>query len=441
MKDSTKWVLILIVTGAVIFMLSPGFSKLLGAIESGSIYGIRIQVMYLIGTIAITSMSFAVILSARIGFINKLMGGLDKAYRIHKAAAITSMVFGVIHFIIPKVMNQLAEMKIIEAPAKSSFKHDNSFIVDLYYASNAFIEQAFIVLMIVILIALIKYFSYSIFRISHKIVALLYLFIAFHSFGVPFRGGWQGGFAGTLLDIIVFIGVIGALISLFQSSGALNRKNGTISDIKIHNSENIVEITVKLEEKLNYQAGQFAFLKFAHSSEPHPFSIASYKDDLSEIKFYIKEVGDFTKELKDKIHAGDKIRVEGPYGEFTFQKGNSQLWIAGGIGITPFLAILEYFSKNKTDKNIELIYSNIGESSLYPVVKSLCSLAGIKLHYVDTNKDGLLNFEKILKLSSPENLNSIWFCGPEGFRKMVEKGMKDNNINSKNIHYDIFNIR
>lgn len=440
MKDSLKWVLILIVTGSVIFMLSPGFSKLLGSIESGSIYGIRIQAMYLIGTIAITAMSFAVILSARIGFINKLMGGLDKAYRVHKAAAVTAMIFGVIHFIVPKIMSQLAEMKIIEGPAKST-NHLTGVVLKIYDASNAFVEQAFIVLMIVVLIALIKYFSYSIFRISHKLIALLYLFIAFHAFGVPFRGGWQGGFAGTLLDIIVFIGVIGALISLFQSSGALNRRNGVISDIKIHNSEKIVEITVKLEDSFNYQAGQFAFLKFAHSSEPHPFSIASYKDNLSEIKFYIKEAGDFTCELKDKIHVGDKIRVEGPYGEFTFQKGNSQLWIAGGIGITPFLAALEYYSKNKTDKNIELIYSNIGESSVYPVVKNLCSLAGIKLHYIDTNKDGLLNFEKILKLSSPDNLNSIWFCGPEGFRKMVEKGMKENNISSKNIHYDIFNIR
>ena len=36
---------------------------------------------------------------------------------------------------------------------------------------------------------------------------------------------------------------------------------------------------------------------------------------------------------------------------------------------------------------------------------------------------------------------SIWFCGPEMFRKMIEKGMKRNNMTLKKLHYDNFSFR
>ncbi len=42
------------------------------------------------------------------------------------------------------------------------------------------------------------------------------------------------------------------------------------------------------------------------------------------------------------LRTGTRVQVEGPYGRFDFRKGGArQIWLAGGIGITPFLAWAE----------------------------------------------------------------------------------------------------
>ena len=52
-----------------------------------------------------------------------------------------------------------------------------------------------------------------------------------------------------------------------------------------------------------------------------------------------KVLGDYTDHLNDKLKAGDAAIVEGAYGHFSsnYIKESDLIWIAGGIGITPFL--------------------------------------------------------------------------------------------------------
>ena len=81
----------------------------------------------------------------------------------------------------------------------------------------------------------------------------------------------------------------------------------------------------------------------------------------------IKELGDFTKELPKNIKKDDVITVEGPYGNFTFNDSRAQqIWVAGGIGFTPFAARIEYLvSLDKKVDNIDFFYSARGENP-YP---------------------------------------------------------------------------
>jgi hypothetical protein len=49
-------------------------------------------------------------------------------------------------------------------------------------------------------------------------------------------------------------------------------------------------------------------------------------------------LGDYTRSLPGRVAVGQTIRLEGPYGGFTFDAAHgedSQVWVAGGIGITP----------------------------------------------------------------------------------------------------------
>ncbi len=57
----------------------------------------------------------------------------------------------------------------------------------------------------------------------------------------------------------------------------------------------------------------------------------------------IKPLGDYTQQLHQQLQVGHSVRIEGPYGRFDGQgvQERQQVWIAGGVGVTPFIALLE----------------------------------------------------------------------------------------------------
>ena len=59
----------------------------------------------------------------------------------------------------------------------------------------------------------------------------------------------------------------------------------------------------------------------------------------SRLGLSIKAAGDYTSELHDTLKTGTPAKLAGPYGEFDYHRGGrDQIWIAGGIGVTPFLS-------------------------------------------------------------------------------------------------------
>lgn len=69
----------------------------------------------------------------------------------------------------------------------------------------------------------------------------------------------------------------------------------------------------------------------------HPYTIASGRwEETSRITFVVKDLGDHTHRLHEQLRVEQAVRVEGPYGCFTFDDGRvHQIWIGGGIGVTP----------------------------------------------------------------------------------------------------------
>jgi len=95
---------------------------------------------------------------------------------------------------------------------------------------------------------------------------------------------------------------------------------------------------------LRYRPGQFAFLRFdlPGLKQAHPFTVSSAPQADGKLRFSIKASGEWTSALSRTLSVGTTAFVEGPYGHFTLPKHvEPTVWIAGGIGITPFLAWAE----------------------------------------------------------------------------------------------------
>lgn len=191
------------------------------------------------------------------------------------------------------------------------------------------------IMIAMVFVSLSKKVPYHLFHLVHRLFSVFYLAIAFHVFTALFKSYWWETPAAYLLILITIPGVFVAFISLLKLNGNKSKHQATVKSIVNHPGQ-ITEVILEMEHPIDYCPGQFAFLTFAHSKESHPFTIASYAIEKNTLRFAIKNLGDYTSTLASSITIGQSALVEGPWGKFDFTLPCSrQVWIAGGIGITP----------------------------------------------------------------------------------------------------------
>lgn len=128
----------------------------------------------------------------------------------------------------------------------------------------------------------------------------------------------------------------------------------------------------------DFKPGQYAMISYENEKgrveDKHAFSIASSPTQKNLIRFGIKVQGLFTQGLL-KLKVGDEILISGPFGVFTYdeRKYQNAVFIAGGIGITPFLSSLRYATDFKLNNKLAVIYSarTIKGAAFYEEINSL----------------------------------------------------------------------
>ncbi|TGM01109.1 hypothetical protein EHQ76_10750 [Leptospira barantonii] len=439
-----KWIFVFILLGCSIFALSPGPIHL---IQNPSWLELREQLVYLTGICSMSLMVLSMILSVRLKRINRLLGGLDKAYVVHRSAGIFASVFVVLHWLTEEVPHWLVELNIIRHPGELGDESRFSELqVALFQAGTAIAEIVFYVFIIFILIALFRRIPYRFFRVTHKLFPGIFLLLAFHAATAQLKEDWMSSPAGYLLCGLLAVGSISALVGLFQQIGKSRRIKTEIKEIQYHKT-GIFDIHLESVDKpWTHRAGQYAFLRFGDDKEPHPFTIASSSEkNPNGLRFVIKGLGDFTKELNDRIRVGLPVDVEGPYGEFTFEDDcERQVWIAGGIGITPFLAYLDFLSeRGGTKKKIDFWYCTRGdlENQFPSSLQNLCKENGIDFYHLNSNRKEYLTVAKLHAAIGDFKNVSIWFCGPEKFAIDLRKDLAFHKFDFARFHYDSFSMR
>lgn len=110
-----------------------------------------------------------------------------------------------------------------------------------------------------------------------------------------------------------------------------------------------------------YRPGQYAAISFYHKGRPTParcFSIVSSPTDQGKLQFGMRTKGHFTKSAA-KLKPGDLVKVRGPYGGFVLDIADSDdvVFLAGGIGVTPFMSMVSYATSTKSSTKITMFYS------------------------------------------------------------------------------------
>ena len=194
-----------------------------------------------------------------------------------------------------------------------------------------------------------------------------------------------------------------------------------------------------------HEEGQFAFVTFDRKEGAHPFTISSPWMDNGKIFFLIKGLGDYTKNLQDKLRVGGYAEVEGPYGQFNFDSGKEQqIWVAGGIGVAPFMARLKALAKmrDKKGKGIDFFYtSSEMDETLVNQLNKGAEESKMRLHIIHPVKDGRLDFKRICELVPKWQSADIWFCGPASFGEVLKKDAVANGLSADDFHQELFEMR
>jgi predicted ferric reductase len=393
----------------------------------------KAQLICLAGVFALTLMTLAVLISARFTLLSHLFKGLDKSYIVHKWAGITCAIMVTLH------ATQAGDLDLQMSDGVMPWQ------TDLFETALQMVGPAFYLTLLLVIIAVILKIPYHWFRKTHKVFPLVYLIAAFHSATVQIETGWFGSSGFYVLLTMIALGVFAALIDLMQQIGFMHRHSATITKLE-RPAGTITEIHLSVESvPFNYHPGQFVFLRFIHNKEPHPFTIASCDKEGKSLRFDIKGLGDFTSKLHDHLKSGQKVRIEGPYGEFQFNdKCLRQIWIAGGIGVTPFLSRLDYLEDNVVSnaQDINFFYSTRGFSNdlLPDSIQNKCEKVGVKYHHVNSVEEHI-SVELLQKKAGDLSDTGIWFCGPGKLALVIESALKASGFNMHHFHRENFSLR
>lgn len=135
-----------------------------------------------------------------------------------------------------------------------------------------------------------------------------------------------------------------------------------VTDV-IEHQPNIKEYVLSIEKERKYNPGSFVqlTLETVTASDIWPdsrtFSIASWEKGI--MRFIIKKVGYYTSRIFEELSIGSRCTVKYPFGDLYDRSTlwEKHLFLAGGVGITPFLGLSQYFVDNGLIDNVSLLYS------------------------------------------------------------------------------------
>ncbi|WP_322997972.1 ferric reductase-like transmembrane domain-containing protein [Castellaniella sp.] len=405
----------------------------------------RKQGIYLTGIWAMGLMSLTMMLAIRPAWLEPALGGMDRIYRLHKWAGILAISLGITHWLMEIGGSALRALvgAAVNKPPKVA-------VVDFLQSSHGLAkdigEWVIYALIVSLVISLWKAFPYKSWRILHRVMPLLYLALVFHSVALTPAAWWLQPL-GLIMGVLMLGGSLSAIPALRQRIGQGRRHAGHIDSIR-QLEGGITEVNCTMEKSWpGHQAGQFAFVTFDAREGAHPYTIAS-AGQADRLTFQIKALGDYTRTLAHNLQAGQPVQIEGPYGRFDHRRGEDrQAWVAGGIGITPFLAWLESLQDQPDAAPQAQLHYCVRDAARDPFVgrlRDLCAtLPRITLHVHDASAGQRLD-ARILRQESGVQAGEaldVWFCGPAGLARQLETGLQALGLKDVPVHREAFEMR
>lgn len=212
----------------------------------------------------------------------------------------------------------------------------------------------------------------------------------------------------------------------------MNRRGLVLEEVKKEIGD-IYSFIFRMPDPFDWKAGQHGIFLFPdkkiEGKSWRAFSIASSSSEqVVRISTIIKEnPSDFKKNLL-LMKQGDKLTMHGPFGEFhTSPRISHIVGIAGGIGITPFRALITDIARGIiANTQLTLIYSALGQHPFKEEFDALAGHPAIQIIYTSTPPE--VNAALDEQIQKAGNGASYFISGPPGMITAIREKCKNAGI-------------
>ena len=393
------------------------------------------------------------ILGARLRFVEKVFGGLDSMYQAHRVNGQLAFALLLGHVVL-----------ILAGRATIS----SGTALDLLGPGAGWTVfagvLAFGAMAVSILLTLFVRLGHEVFVYVQRTFGFIFLGATYHVFttsGAKADSRALNLYLATLATLgvaaFVYRSVLGNLLVRRHRYRvqAVNRLDEFVTEI----------VMTPLRKPLSFSPGQFVFVNFRSlalrerfrpfevsaqgvfsiragelSNQFHPFSIASAPGEPT-LRITVKAVGDYTRALRELEPGADAV-VEGSYGSFSHRNvpNRKQVWIAGGIGVTPFLSMARSLGE-RDEPSVDFYYcvENEDEAHFLGELDAITARRhDFRVFVLARDEAGFLTAGRIAAESGNLPSKGVLICGPPAMIVNLRSQLLEAGVPTAQIHAEEF---
>ncbi|MBM7095092.1 FAD-dependent oxidoreductase [Bacillus sp. H-16] len=232
-------------------------------------------------------------------------------------------------------------------------------------------------------------------------------------------------------------------MSFLKDTLSIFKKNELAFIKKDKESEEVYTFLFEKVKDVTWHAGQHGLFTITHKkikNGTRPLSVASSPTE-NVIKITTKINGnpsEFKRALME-LEKGMTISMSGPVGSFYLKDSGPTLFIAGGIGITPFRAMAKELEAedNAGGKPMKLLYIDSEKEYLYKdELDEIEANTSVDVTYPQSRDDLYQEVDQFI--SSYGNNAKYFIAGPKSMTDLMTTYLKNKKISKQNIKKDTF---
>ncbi|MDR7075598.1 ferredoxin-NADP reductase [Neobacillus niacini] len=232
-------------------------------------------------------------------------------------------------------------------------------------------------------------------------------------------------------------------MSFFQDTLSIFKKRDLLFLERYKESEDIYTFLFEKDIDLTWKAGQHGLFTITHKKIKNairPFTLASAPTEKTiKITTNISDTPSDFKKAMLELEKGMKIKMSGPVGSFYLKDNSPTLLIAGGIGITPYRAMLKQIETegDGVGKQIHLLYINSKNPFFYKdELDAIANNSSIIVTYLDSRDELLQEMDKFTSLNKDNG--KYFIAGPKSMVDSISTYLQNKSVSKRNIKKDAF---